>query len=253
MKQMLRCHGFFLLGLLLLTPVAQAGFDEGVAAANAGDFDKAFAEFSALAEKGDARAQQSLGWMYYEGQGRDVDYAKAAYWYGKAAEQGSVTSQINLAQMYAYGQGVEQDFSKAAHWWRKLAEQGDARSQAALGGLYYQGKGVEQDLAEAARLWEEAAKQGHMQAQLNLGLMYGKGEGVVQDDAQAYAWLTAAAVQGNEIANSSREFALQQLDEAGRARAEDLADEYVRRYAEPFMAAEEAGKGSAPNDKKTAH
>jgi len=234
MNQMFRSHWILLAVLLMWVPLAQAGFDEAVEATNAGDFDTAFKEFSVLAEQGDERAQQSLAWMYFEGQGRDVDYAKAAYWYRKAAEQGSITAQINLAQIYAYGQGVTQDFSQAAHWWGRLAEQGDVRSQAALGGLYYQGQGVKQDYAKAAELWRQAAEQGYMEAQLNLGLMYGKGQGVKQDDVRAYAWLTAAATQGNEVADSSREFALMQLGEAQRKQAEALAKELVRRYVEPF-------------------
>ena len=40
-----------------------------------------------LAEKGDARAQLSLGGMYYNGQGVRQDYAEAAEWTRKAAEQ----------------------------------------------------------------------------------------------------------------------------------------------------------------------
>ncbi len=234
MKQIFRFQWMLLVMLLMPVSLTQAGFDEAVEAANVGDFDTAFKEFSVLAEQGDERAQQSLAWMYFEGQGRDVDYAKAVYWYRKAAGQGNITAQINLAQMYAYGQGVAQDFSQAAHWWRRLAEQGDARSQTALGGLYYQGQGVKKDYAKAAELWRQAAEQGYMEAQLNLGLMYGKGQGVEQDDVRAYAWLTAATTQGNDVADSSREFALTQLDEAQREQAEVLAKELVRKYVEPF-------------------
>jgi TPR repeat protein len=41
-----------------------------------------------LAERGDARAQLSLGGMYYNGQGVRQDYTEAAKWTRKAAEQG---------------------------------------------------------------------------------------------------------------------------------------------------------------------
>jgi len=101
---------------------------------------------------------------------------------------------------------------------------------------------VPQDYARAAELWRQAAEQGHVEAQLNLGLMYGKGQGLAQDDVQAYAWLTAAATQGNEIADSSREFALMQLDEAQREQAEALAQELVRKYVEPFASPAPAEK-----------
>ncbi|HEX22065.1 MAG TPA: sel1 repeat family protein, partial [Chromatiales bacterium] len=93
---------------------------------------------------------------------------------------------------------------------------------------------VKQDYVEAAKLWRLAAEQGHVEAQMNLGLMYGKGQGVEQDDVRAYAWLTVATTQGNEVADSSREFALMQLDETQREQAEALAKELVRKYVEPF-------------------
>jgi len=91
--------------MLLGTVQAVAGFDEAVAAANDGKFAEAFEAFSALAEQDDARAQQALAWMYYEGQGRKRDYEKAAYWYRKAADQGNITAQINLALVAALAGG----------------------------------------------------------------------------------------------------------------------------------------------------
>ena len=220
-------------GIMMAMP-ATAGFDEAVAAANDGKFAVAFKEFSALAEQGDARAQQALAWIYYEGQGRERDYEKAVYWYRKSADQGNVTAQINLAQMYAYGKGVAQDFAEAARWWEKLAEQGDAKAQSALAGLYYQGVAMKQDLAKALALWSEAAKQGIVDAQRNLGLLFGKGQGVAQDDVQAYAWLSAAAIQDDATAAKSRDYALSLLNAEQRKTAEALASDYIEKYVEPF-------------------
>ncbi len=233
MKYLLRVAMVGVLGILAGSP-ALASFDEAVAAANDGKFALAFEAFSTLAEQGDARAQQALAWMYYEGQGRQRDYEEAVFWYRKAADQGSVTAQINLAQMYAYGKGVAQDFAKAAHWWQQLAEQGDNKAQSALAGLYYQGAGVKQDIAKAMTLWSGAAKQGIIDAQLNLGLLYGKGQGVTQDDVQAYAWLYCAAVQGDTTAASSRDYALSQLNARQVKQAKDLAKDYVEKYVGPF-------------------
>lgn len=213
---------------------AHAGFDEAVTAANEGNFAEAFQQFSVLAEQGDARAQQALGWMYYDGQGRAKDYEKAAYWYGKSAEQGNVTAQINLAQMYAYGKGVEQDLGIAAKWWGKLAEQGDSKSQSALAGLYYRGTGVEQDYTRAVELWHLAAQQGIIEAQRNLGLMYGKGQGVEQSDIQAFVWLNAAAEQDDKVAAKSRDFARSQLSDTQLKEAEVLAKEYIKKYVDPY-------------------
>jgi len=231
----MKLNGWVMAFLVLATaPVAQAGFDDAVAAANDGRYAVAFEEFSALAEQNDARAQQALGWMYYEGQGRPRDYQQAAFWYRKAALQGNVTAQINLAQMYAYGKGVKQDFAEAARWWQALAEQGDGRAQDALAGLYYQGAGVERSVETAVRWWRAAAEQGIVGAQRNLGLMYGKGQGIARDDVQAYAWLNAAALQDDAAAAQSRDYALSLLDAQRRERAMALAAEYAERFVEPF-------------------
>ena len=221
--------------LLLMSVSAQAGFDEAVAAANEGQYGVAFQEFSLLAEQGDARAQQALAWMYYEGQGRAKNFEKAAYWYEKAAEQGNVTAQINLAQMFAYGKGVKQDFAVAAKWWGKLAEQGDRKAQSALAGLYYHGNGKQRDFSKAFELWQQAAQQGIVEAQRNLGLMYGKGQGVKQDDVQAFAWLSAAAEQNDTVAAESRDYAKQQLDKSQANKAMDLAHQYIANFVEPFV------------------
>lgn len=232
---MKRFMGFILWASLLLSlSTAQAGFDEAVAAVNTGEFAVAHKEFLALAEQGDARAQQALAWMYYEGQGRQRNYDKAVYWYRKAAEQGNITAQINLAQMYAYGKGVQQDFTEAARWWKKLADQGDVKSQLALAGLYYQGSGQERDFGAAVRLWREAARQGNVEAQRNLGLMYGKGQGVAKDDVQAFAWLSAAAAQDDGVAAKSRDYAQSQLTTEQRKKAETLAREFIEKFVEPF-------------------
>ncbi len=103
------CAGF----TLGLTAPAWAGFDEGVAAYNRGDYATALREFRPLAEQGDAAAQHNLGLMYHIGQGVTQDYAKAVKWYRKAAEQGDAKAQHNLGFMYQNAKGVPDDHAEA--------------------------------------------------------------------------------------------------------------------------------------------
>ena len=140
-----------------LAAPAWAGFDEGFAAYNRGDYATALREFRPLAEQGDASAQGVLGQMYEQGEGVTQDHAEAVKWYRKAAKQGVASAQINLGNMYRKGQGVPQDHAEAVRWYRKAAE------------------------------------QGHGWSQYNLGLMYGRGLGVPQDYVQAYMWFNLAA------------------------------------------------------------
>ena len=69
-----------------LAAPAWAGWDEGVAAYDRGDYETALREFRPLAEQGNARAQNRLGLMYDWGSGVPRDRAEAAKWYRKAAE-----------------------------------------------------------------------------------------------------------------------------------------------------------------------
>ncbi len=113
----------FLLALVLacaLSAPAWAGFDEGWAAYDRGDYETALREWRPLAEQGDADAQFNLGVMYDIGQGVAQDYAEAAKWYRRGAEQGDADAQYNLGVMYVNGQGVAQKYVQA-HLWFSLA------------------------------------------------------------------------------------------------------------------------------------
>ena len=59
---------------LWLTTSAWAGFDEGVAAYDRGDYATALEEWRPIAEQGNADAQYNLGNMYYNGRGVPQDY-----------------------------------------------------------------------------------------------------------------------------------------------------------------------------------
>ncbi len=115
---MLRWAYSLLLVVLMALP-ASAGFDDGLAAVQRGDYATALREF--LAEQGDARAQYNLAFMYYGGYSVPQDYAEAVKWYRKAADQGDAGAQFNLALKYEDGRGVTQDYVQA-HMWYNLAE-----------------------------------------------------------------------------------------------------------------------------------
>ncbi len=182
------CAGF----TLGLTAPAWAGFHEGFAAYQRGDYATAIRELRPLAEQGDGDAQNNLGIMYGFGQGVPQDDAKAVKWYRKAAEQGDAGAQSNLGVMYAEGQGVPQDDAEAVGWWRKAAE------------------------------------QGLTDAQNNLGIMYANGEGVTQDYAQAHMWFNLAASryppgEDRDKAVENRDFVAERMTPAQISEAERLA------------------------------
>ena len=121
---MLRTLALAVLLIVTALPVS-AGFKEGVAAYNRGDYRTAFREFKALAEQGDARSQRNLGFMYDNGRGVPKNYKLAANWYRKAAEQGHTRAQFNLGVMYSNGQGVPRNYTLAYMWWSLAAASGN--------------------------------------------------------------------------------------------------------------------------------
>jgi uncharacterized protein len=106
---------------VLLSGNAIAGaLEDCEAAYDRKDYASALQPCLSLAEHGDARAQLSLGGMYYNGQGVQQDYVEAAKWTRKAAEQGYTPAQADLGVLYWNGQGVQQN-AVLAYMWLSLA------------------------------------------------------------------------------------------------------------------------------------
>jgi hypothetical protein len=113
-----------LITLLLGTPAVAADFQKGLDAWNKKDYATALREWRPLAERGHARSQVNLGWMYYLGQGVTKDYKTAVKWDRLAAEQKNARAQNYLGIMYYRGEGVIRDYVLAHMWWNIAASQG---------------------------------------------------------------------------------------------------------------------------------
>jgi hypothetical protein len=81
-------------------------------------------------------------------------------WLALAAEQGHVKAQNNLGYLYYNGTGVPQNYAQAAKWYKLLAAKGSAEAQRRLGYMYAAGLGLEQDLVEAYVWFSLAVAQG---------------------------------------------------------------------------------------------
>jgi hypothetical protein len=110
-----------------------------------------------LAQQGYAKAQASLGWMYYTGKGVKKDLKEAVKWFRLAAEQDHIIAENNLAVMYENGYGVPIDYKKAFIWYKKSAESGYSFAQYNLGRMYAEGKGVKKSVKEAKYWWLSAS------------------------------------------------------------------------------------------------
>ena len=132
-----------------------------VAAHGRADYATAARLLPPLAERGYARAQTLLGFMYATGEGVPQNFDAAAYWYRHAAEQGDPTGQSLLGLIYDKGQGVPLDEVAAYKWLDLAAARAGKRERE-----YYvhlrdavAGKMTTGQLAEAQRLAYEWTQQ----------------------------------------------------------------------------------------------
>jgi TPR repeat protein len=114
----LGCVFALMLAIAALGPAHAAS--AGERAFRSGDYLKSAQRIGPAAERGDARAQGFLGFMYQYGRGVPQNYGMAVYWYRRAAEQGNPAAQHLLGLMYDKGLGTPTDHV-AAHIWLNLA------------------------------------------------------------------------------------------------------------------------------------
>lgn len=116
------------------------------------------------------------------------------------AEQGNAKAQNNLGFLYELGQDIPQSDAEAVKWYRKAAEQGNAKAQYNLANHYAQGRGIAQSSAEAVKWYQKAADHGILNAMNHLAAMYASGDGIAKNDAEALKWYRTAAARGDEHA-----------------------------------------------------
>src|SRR6267142_2063538 len=183
------------------TPAAQVQLGKKYLAQK--DYLNAMIWYRQADEKGNAPAQNDVGWLYQNGWGVKQDYAEAATWYRKAADQGNATAQCNIGWLYEKGFGVNQDYAQAMIWYRKAADQNDSDAEGNIGWFYEKGLGVKQDYSQALTWYLQAANRGDAKAQTNVGWFYETGRGVKRDYGEAMAWFYRAAEKGNAQAQNN--------------------------------------------------
>lgn len=90
-----------------------------------GDYEDAFALFSARAASGDIVAINYLGMHYYMGAGVERDFPEAFKWFERAALAEHPGAQRNLGVMYLRGLGVTPDNHQAYGWLYHAREGGN--------------------------------------------------------------------------------------------------------------------------------
>jgi TPR repeat protein len=142
-----------------------AVFNSGVAAYDAGDYEKAFKIWWDLRFE-DLAAMRNLGMMLRKGQGTEKDPSKAEEIYLRASEAGLPTAQADLADMYLKGELGAPDLRRALPLLEAAAAANHPLAQYQLGQFYETGAPplVPQNLETARRLYAAAASHGMKEA-----------------------------------------------------------------------------------------
>ena len=171
----------------------------GTAALDRNHFATAYRAWIGPARKGDAMAQNNVGYLYEHGLGLTQSYVEAMAWYRKAANKNLAQAQYNIGTLYYYGYGVERNTREAVRWFRQAAKQELTEGQYMLGVAYYEGQGTVKSAPTAIDLFLKAAKKGHANAQLMAANVYLNGDLGDVDAFAAYVWADVAARSGTPM------------------------------------------------------
>lgn len=162
------------------------------------------------ANKGDAKAQNTVGIWYYNG--KDTlrqDYKKALNYWFLSAKQGNAYAIGNMAMCYQLGRGADKDSLTAVKLYKKALTQGNKSlipkheqlvknhgslfSSLLLRDCYRDGIGTDVDQKKYAYYLEKAASAGHEASQYELALLLLNSNRA----DKAASWMKKAAGQGN--------------------------------------------------------
>ena len=135
---------------------AFADVKDGVDAWQAGDYQKAVAEWRPLAVAGDADAQFNLGQAYKLGRGVPADLGQAESWYRRAAKQGHLQAEDNLGLILFTANKRDE----AMPYIKASADRGEPRAQYVLGTAMFNGDYATKDWPRAYALTKRASDAG---------------------------------------------------------------------------------------------
>jgi len=118
-----------------------------------GHYQQALKKLQLSAAENDAKAQLSLGNIYYAGLGIQRDFDLAFAWYKRSAMQANNFAQYNLGLMYLQGLGTKSDLVRAAAWFMTANSTGNLNAKTQLRKL--SGTLSPNKLQQATRMHEE--------------------------------------------------------------------------------------------------
>jgi len=215
---------YAILATTLLSAPVFADLQNGINAANNGDFETAIREFQHLVDHDYPSGMYHLAELYSRGLGVPKDQQKAIELYKNAASKDFIDATFALGVIYKDGKGVKVNLAKSLDLFTTAAEKGMAAAQYNLGVMYTNGEGTRKNYHTAVKWYIKAASQNYTLAQFNLALMYYEGLGVDKSIEMSYIWNTIAEYNGNDQASKSRKLDEKKLSPSQIEIAKEKAD-----------------------------
>lgn len=163
-----------------------------------------------LAKKGDAAAQNQVGYWYFMGTHVKQNYEEAVKWWLLSGKQNNPYALGNLGICYQAGFGVEPDSAKAVKLFDRALKEGytslfptlenladeDMFYASYVASCYKRGIGTKRNPGKAAIYFEKCANQGSVPAMVELGSLYRE----TNKPEKAYEWYEKAAKFDNPVA-----------------------------------------------------
>ncbi len=112
-----------LMGTVMLSSAQAHDYNDGLLAAEAGDYTTAVSKWRPLAQRGDALAQFNLALMYHSGSGVAADETRAVFLYQQSAANGYGKAQEFLSAAYREGWfGLPRDQKQSDYWAGQLQQ-----------------------------------------------------------------------------------------------------------------------------------
>lgn len=219
--------GFILLALIT-SSYSFSSFRDAEISHQKQDYIKAINELKSLAGRGNAKAQNLLGKMYYLGQGTPKDIPKGVALLREAAMKGIPEAQGAIGYMHLMGEsGALLDIKLAQDWMTRAANQGDVNAQYNLA-IMYGGKGIKEDPVKSSHWMRKAAEQGHKYALNSLAFMHQEGKGVAKDLVLAHMMYGISYKEGNISAITSQKDIAEKMSSEQIKEAAELMNKWQK-------------------------
>jgi len=214
-----------------VTPPATPSVPAGMQAMENHKYALARANFSPLADRGDAGAERAMGQLLMTDCTGLQDKEAAATWLTKAADAGDMRAAAQLGNAYMNGNGVAQDDNRAAPLLQKAADAGIMQAQTNLGYLYLSGRGVSIDKYQGMAWSVKAGEQGAPAALLNIANAYWKGNALPQDPKKALYYMFAGLERSTGAQRTRFAGATNEISRGMSASDIQRASERARRWS----------------------